>query len=325
MKRCPVCNARCFSDMKICYGCLHRFEEGDEVCQLAQEDEITLEEPRDFAIQSAVQIKALERGKTMLLVIDVGNTQTVLGVFDSAELRRTWRIATDKKQTADEIHIVVNSLMGAAGISLDEITAAALASVVPCLTDEWKQALQSLTGSEPVVCTAAAAEGLFEADYPNPEEIGQDRVADAIAARAVYGAPVIVVDFGTATNIEVIDRRGCFCGGIIAPGVKTSMSALFGNASRLSVVELDDPGRVIGKNTTQAIQSGIVYGEAERVDGLLNRIYDELGYKARVVATGGLSAFMANHSREITHVDCDLTLQGLRLLYEAKTAKDGER
>lgn len=317
MKRCPVCNARCFDDMKICFGCLHRFDD-EAFDDLPDMTAIALEEPRGFALQSPLQIKPSEREGAMLLAIDVGNTQTVLGVFDASELRKTWRIATDKKQTADEIQITVNSLMATADFTLDEVDAAALASVVPRLTDEWKQALRSLTGSEPILCTAASAEGLFEADYPNPEEIGQDRVADAIALRAIYGAPAIAVDFGTATNIEVIDQKGCFCGGIIAPGVETSMAALFGNASKLSMVELDDPGHAIGKNTAQAIQSGIVYGEAERVDGLLNRIYDELGYKPQVIATGGLSTLMAQHSREISAVDRDLTLQGLRLLYESK-------
>ena len=176
-----------------------------------------------------------------------------------------------------------------------------------------------MVGADPLVCTAdSAGEELFPTAYANPAEIGADRVADAVAARALYGQPVVVVDFGTATNIEVVDRDGAFAGGVIAPGVETSASALFSHANRLSAIELEDPHTAIGGNTAQAIQAGIVYGEADRVDGLVRRIFEQLGYEAPVVATGGLASRVAPLSRTITHVNKELTLEGLRRIYEAR-------
>ena len=168
------------------------------------------------------------------------------------------------------------------------------------------------------MCTAETAGALFEADYPNPREIGADRVADAVAAKELYGAPVIVVDFGTATNIEVVDKDGRFVGGIIAPGVETSATALFSHATKLGAIDLVDPKTAIGHNTEQAMQSGIVYGEADRVDGLVRRIFDQLGYETPVVATGGLASRVAALSRTITATNPELTLEGLRLVYDAR-------
>lgn len=254
----------------------------------------------------------------MLLTIDVGNTQTVLGLHTSCrscEPPRTWRIATGKDRTADELRVSLLSLLVVDDIPVGDIAGAALCSVVPRLTDAWRRALVQVTGSEPFVCSAESAGALFTADYPNPHEIGADRVADAVAARAKYGAPVVVVDFGTATNIEIIDKTGAFVGGIIAPGVETSAGALFSRATKLAATALIDPGAAIGKSTEQAVQSGIVYGEADRVDGLVRRVFDELGYKTPVIGTGGLATMMEAFSREITHVDPELTLEGLRLLY----------
>ena len=171
-------------------------------------------------------------------------------------------------------------------------------------------------GVDALACTAATAGELFPTDYANPAEIGADRVADAVAAKALYGAPVVVVDFGTATNIEVIDRDGKFAGGIIAPGVDTSANALFSRASRLAAIDLVDPHTAIGGSTEQAIQAGIVYGEADRVDGLVRRVFAQLGYEATVVATGGLAPRVAPLSATIDRVDPELTLSGLRMLYE---------
>lgn len=380
MKRCPVCNARCFDDMKMCFGCLFRFEDEDGTMEDAMEDvledvpetvpEDDSKDARETASKDAPEddfaapdsaaacgvVRSFDRfrasdsqegdaagnigtmwksvakssrvpadgaacisrkGTDMLLAVDVGNTQTVIGLLKGMSIEARWRISTVKAQTADELSVVLRGLFLAADIHPEGIAGSALASVVPRLTGEWQKVLADATDAEPVVCTAASADGLFKADYPNPQEIGQDRVADAIALRTIYGAPSIVVDFGTATNIEVIDSEGRFIGGIIAPGVETSMAALFLNASRLSMVDLEDPGCVVGKNTAQAIQSGIVYGEAERVDGLLRRIYEELGEKPAVVATGGLASMMAKHSREISAVDADLTLKGLAILYRS--------
>lgn len=255
----------------------------------------------------------------MLLAIDVGNTQTVIGVYDGEELRHMWRIATNKNHTSDELRLKLMPLFSSEGIGADGLGGAALASVVPQLTHGWRSALRKLVGADPLVCTAdSAGEELFPTAYANPAEIGADRVADAVAARALYGQPVVVVDFGTATNIEVVDRDGAFAGGVIAPGVETSASALFSHANRLSAIELEDPHTAIGGNTAQAIQAGIVYGEADRVDGLVRRIFEQLGYEAPVVATGGLASRVAPLSRTITHVNKELTLEGLRRIYEAR-------
>jgi type III pantothenate kinase len=252
----------------------------------------------------------------MLLAIDIGNTQTVLGVYDGRELLHMWRLSTNKTETSDELRLKATPLLESASIEAREVDGSIVASVVPRLTAAWKRALTSLLGCEPLVCTAETAGTLFEASYPNPSEIGADRIADAVAARDRYGAPVIVVDFGTATNLEVIDAQGCFVGGIIAPGLETSAAALFAHATKLPTIDLTDPGSAIGKNTVHAMQSGIVYGEADRVDGFVRRVFAELGYEAPVVATGGLATTMAPLCSTVTHVNPELTLEGLRLIYE---------
>ena len=258
----------------------------------------------------------------MLLAIDIGNTHTVIGVYAGDSLRAMWRIATNRKAAADELRIVFSTLFSLEGLDLSQVRASAVASVVPQLTKAWMQAIKDATGARSLVCNAETAEGLFDADYPNPREIGADRVADAVAARALYGAPVVVVDFGTATNIEVtdrdgnfvIDRDGRFRGGVIAPGVQTSANALFTHGAQLPDIALVAPPAVIGTNTVEAIQSGIMLGEADRVDGLVRRIFDQLGYSAKVIATGGLAAVVERYSSTIDEVNTELTLEGLRLI-----------
>ncbi len=253
----------------------------------------------------------------MLLAIDIGNTQTVIGVFEGAELRHMWRLATSKVDTSDELRVKVRPLLASEGIEALAIDGSIVASVVPALSTSWKRALEYMLGKEPLTCSAATAGGLFETTYDNPTEIGADRVADAVAARVLYGSPVVVVDFGTATNLEVVDAQGRFVGGIIAPGLETSAAALFSHATKLPAIDLVDPGSAIGKNTVHAMQSGIVYGEADRVDGFVRRVFGELGYEAPVVATGGLATTMAPICKTVTHVNPELTLEGLRLIYEA--------
>lgn len=258
----------------------------------------------------------------MLLAIDIGNTQTVLGVYrpeDRVVPQHMWRIATNKHDTADDVRARITPLFNADGVCARDINATAISSVVPALTRSWSQAVEVATGVEPHLCTAeeAQAAGLFETTYPNPREIGADRVADAVAARSLFGAPVVVVDFGTATNVEVIDDAGRFVGGIIAPGVETSAGALFSHATRLAAIDLVAPPAAIGLSTEEAIQSGIVYGEADRVDGLVRRIFEQIGREATVVATGGLARLVAAHSRTIIEVLPELTLEGLRILAEA--------
>ena len=251
----------------------------------------------------------------MLLTIDIGNTQTVIGVYDGSDLRHMWRVATNKSHTPDELRLKIMPLLEAVGYASADIKGSVMASVVPYLTSAWCEALEDLLGESPLICNAQTAGALFKTDYANPAEIGADRVADAVAARALYGAPVVVVDFGTATNIEVIDRDGRFVGGVIAPGMETSAAALFSHATKLAATELEDPGTGIGGNTVQAIQIGIVYGEVDRVDGLVARIFDQLGYTAPVIATGGLARRVAPLSRTITEVNQELTLEGLRRIH----------
>ena len=258
----------------------------------------------------------------MLLAIDVGNTQTVLGVYEGAELRHMWRIATSKRDTSDELRSKLVPLLEMDRIDIEKITGAIVASVVPALTSAWCRAVEYLTGQAPQICSAATAGDLFEASYDNPSEIGADRVADAVAARALYGSPVIVVDFGTATNLEVIDESGRFVGGIIAPGLETSAAALFSHATKLPAIELADPGTAIGKSTVHAMQAGIVYGEADRVDGFVRRIVRELGCKATVVATGGLATTMAPLCQTVDVTNSELTLEGLRLVYDRSARTD---
>lgn len=253
----------------------------------------------------------------MLLAIDVGNTQTVIGVYVAGRLARMWRVTTNRLDTADELRVKLIPLFESEGLSFADVTRASLASVVPQLTEAWCRAIFDASGAQTIVCTAESAADLFATTYPRPHEIGADRVADAVAASKIYGAPVVVVDFGTATNIEIIDASGAFLGGIIAPGVQTSAQALFSHASRLSAIDLVAPPEAIGVSTETAIQSGIVLGEADRIDGLVRRIFDQLGYEATVVATGGLAPLIAQHSSTIQHVNPELTIEGLRLIAEA--------
>ena len=253
----------------------------------------------------------------MLLAIDVGNTQTVLGLYEGSTLAYMWRVATNKKETADELRLKVRPLIESEGLRADDVEGSVLASVVPALTTGWTEALHRFTGADPLICNAHAAGDLFDTTYANPSEIGADRIADAVAARALYGSPVVVVDFGTATNMEVIDAQGNFIGGVIAPGMETSAAALFSHATKLAATELVDPHTAIGGNTTEAIQAGIVYGEVARVDGIVRRIFAQLGYEAPVVATGGLAARIAELSEVVTAINPELTLEGLRLVYES--------
>ena len=254
----------------------------------------------------------------MLLAIDVGNTQTVIGVYEGARLAHSWRIATVKGQTADEMRTSLRMLFMADGFEPSNVEGAVLSSVVPRLTGAWERALERMLGCRVLVCSAQAAGELFPTFYSNPAEVGADRVADFIGARMLYGAPCVGVDFGTATNIELVDADGRFAGGIIAPGVETSANALFSLASKLANTALVAPDQPLGQSTDQAVRAGIVLGEADRVDGLVERIFAQVGYRAPVVATGGLASVIAPHSRVITEVNPELTLEGLRALYEWK-------
>ena len=251
----------------------------------------------------------------MLLAVDIGNTQTVLGMYDATRLVLKNRIASVSSDTADELLVKLQGLFALSSIVFKEASDVAIASVVPALTEQWQRAARHLTNKEPLILTSATDTGLA-INYANPSEIGADRIADAVAAIHLYGAPVLVVDFGTATNIEVIDMSGAFVGGIIAPGLAISAEALFTAAARLTKIDIVVPPTIIGSTTKGAVQTGLTYGEIDRIDGLVRRVFGELGYSAPVVATGGLSHRVVELSETITHINDDLTLEGLRLIYQ---------
>ncbi len=251
----------------------------------------------------------------MFLAVDIGNTQTVLGLYSADKLLAHWRIATVASDTADELAIRVKALFALEKLNSYDIADVAIASVVPPLTEQWHITAKRFTGTEPLILNSQVDTGL-EIKYKNPSEIGADRLADAVAAIELYGAPVLVVDFGTATNIEVVDKDGAFLGGVIAPGLATSAEALFSAAARLAKFSVEVPEKVIGMTTKEAVQSGLTFGEVDRIDGLITRIFDELGYPAKVIATGGLSTRVVNLSKTVDVINDDLTLEGLRIIYK---------
>lgn len=252
----------------------------------------------------------------MLLAIDVGNTQTTLGLFDGEEMLHMWRISSDTTQSTDELRITLHGLLSMSDISRNTIDGMALATVVPAAKHMWTKVGRVMFGLSVLDITVRTAGDLIDVTNYRRSVLGADRIADIVAARMFYGSPVIVVDFGTATNMEVVDKNGCFVGGVIAPGVMSSMNALFSRTALLPQVELVDPKAAIGRNTTKAMQVGIVYGEVDRVDGLVHRIWDQLGYETKVVATGGLASTMAKLTTTVTEINPELTLQGIRLIYE---------
>ena len=248
----------------------------------------------------------------MLLAIDMGNTQTALGLFDGAELRQSWRMPTDRTFTKDELHVRLLGYFHMYGLSLDAVDAIAFCGVVPQLTREWRGVAAQL--SVPLVAVGRDTAGVTCVDAPNPSEVGADRIANATAAAAFYGAPAIVVDFGTATNIDVVNAAGAYIGGAIAPGVRISMDALIARAAKLASISLEAPEHAIGRNTTEAVRSGAVVGAAAMAEGLVARIRAELGaggVRAQVIATGGLAGVVATCTDVFDAVDQQLTLKGI--------------
>lgn len=248
----------------------------------------------------------------MLLAVDVGNTQTALGLYEGEELREHRRVATEAQRTGDELGVLYRSL-----IDLSAVDGICLASSVPQLVRAYEEFADLYTSAELLVVGPGTRSGL-PIRYDDPREVGPDRIANSIAARERYGAPCIVVDFGTSTNFDIVSAAGEFVGGVLAPGIEISMDALFQRAARLLKVDFSEPPSVIGKTTAQALQSGLVYGFAGQVDGIVARIREELGGEASVIATGGLAGLIAPHSKTIGRVDDYLTLDGLRLIWALK-------
>src|SRR5438876_2647263 len=245
-----------------------------------------------------------------LLAIDVGNTQTVLGLFDGDELREHWRVATEAERTGDELGLLLRGL-----VDLTAVEGIAMSCTVPPLVRAYGE-LAERAGLELLVLGPGTRTGI-PVRYEDPREVGPDRIANAAAALERYGAPSIVVDFGTSTNFDVVSAEGEYVGGVLAPGIEVSMDALFERAARLVKVDFVAPETAIGKTTESALRSGLVYGFAGQVDGIVDRIRAELGDESiPVIATGGLAELIAPHAKTIGKVDPFLTLEGLRLVWE---------
>ncbi|HEX4677627.1 MAG TPA: type III pantothenate kinase [Gaiellaceae bacterium] len=246
----------------------------------------------------------------MLLAIDVGNTQTVFGLFEGEHLREQFRVGTDRSHTGDELAVLLRAF-----VDLDALDGIVLCSSVPPLVREYEAFAERWAGADLLVLGPGVPTGV-PIRYDDPREVGPDRIANAVAARERHGTPAVVVDFGTSTNFDVVNAAGEFAGGVLAPGVEVSMDALFARAARLPRVPFVAPERVISQTTVAALQSGLVYGFAGQVDAIVGRIKDELDVEGvPVVATGGLADLIAPHSRSITAVDQELTLHGLQLVW----------
>ena len=255
----------------------------------------------------------------MLLAIDVGNTNIVYGLFDGERLVHQFRVESARGRTADEYSVQLRALLDMQGMAPAAVDAAILACVVPSLTDPMLCLVERVFGREAVVVGPGIRTGMAIL-IENPREVGADRIADAVAGFDRAKGGVIVVDFGTSTNFDVVTPKGDYLGGVLAPGLQISADALFSRAAKLPRVEIAKPPRVVGKNTVHAMQSGIVYGYVGLVDGLVERLLAELGFPAMVIATGGLAPLIAPLSKTIVEVDDHLTLTGLRILYERNRA-----
>ena len=248
----------------------------------------------------------------MLLAIDVGNTNTVLGLFDGEHLTASWRIKTDGLTTADELVLTYRGLLAGQA----NVTGIALCSTVPAVLSEMRLMLDRYYGGIPTIIIEPGVKTGVPILTDNPKEVGADRLVKTLAAHHLFGGPCIVVDFGTSTNLDVVSAKGEFLGGALAPGIEISLDALAQRAAQLRKVELVTPRSPIGKNTVEALQSGALYGFAGQVDGLVDRIREELDTLTAVVATGGLAPIVVPESRTITNHEPDLTLIGLRLVFE---------
>lgn len=256
----------------------------------------------------------VKKGVRRLLAVDVGNTNTVLGLYEGETLASSWRLTTRRDATSDEIALSVRGLLGAESGEADP-PEVIIASVVPSLRFPLRQAFRQMFGAEPLFVEPGVKTGM-PILYEVPQEVGADRIVNAVAAHARLGGPCIVVDFGTATTFDVVTAKGEYSGGVIVPGISISAEALFEKAARLWRVEIRRPERVIGKTTAASIQSGLYFGYLSLVDGVIERIEKELGARPRVIATGGLAELFGGGSERIEEIDPLLTLTGLRLIHE---------
>jgi type III pantothenate kinase len=254
----------------------------------------------------------------MLLAIDVGNTQTVLGLFDDDKLVEHWRLATEPHRTADELAILIRGLLGSSQ-HLASVDGIAACSTVPRVQSEVRAMCARWFGDLPLVIVEPGVRTGVPVLTDNPKEVGADRIVNTLAAYTLYGGPAVVVDFGTSTNFDVVSAHGEFLGGVLAPGIEISVDALAARAAQLMKVQLVRPRSVIGKNTVESLQSGILYGFAAQIDGIVDRLVTELGSATTVIATGGLAPIVLDECRRIDVHDPWLTLIGLRLVFQRNT------
>lgn len=251
----------------------------------------------------------------MLLVIDIGNTHTVLGVYDAKQCLHHFRCASDRKKTEDEYAVMLLAMLRTAGYAFADMDAAAISSTVPPLVDVWQKLCRKYLGVKPLVVSIDIRTDM-KVLLDNPREIGPDRLVNGVAGRAKYGNSIIVIDLGTATTFDCVSADGDFLGGVIAPGVAVSADALCNSTAKLPRVEFDVPEHALAKNTVQALQSGLVYGFAGMLDGVVRRLKQEMGGEVKTIATGGLSSAIATVAETVDVVDAMLTLDGLKILYD---------
>ena len=251
----------------------------------------------------------------MLLAIDIGNTNIVVGVFDGEKLKATWRLGTDVHKLEDEYAALMLNLLSMKGLAFADIDDAIISSSVPPLVTVFEELCRRYFEATPMVVGPGIKTGV-RISIENPREVGADRVVNAAAAHKLYGGPLIVIDFGTATTLDAVSEEGDYLGGAIAPGIVISSEALFEHAAKLPRVELVRPPKAIGRNSVSAMQSGIVFGYVGLIEGLVARMQKELGGTAKVIATGGLANIIASETGVVDAVELDLTLVGLRLIYE---------
>ncbi|MCB9588133.1 MAG: type III pantothenate kinase [Polyangiaceae bacterium] len=256
----------------------------------------------------------------MLLAVDIGNTNIAFGLYDDEDLVQTFRSETVRARTADEYGVLLRQMLALRGIDPSVVSAAIIASVVPPLTDVMMDAVRHAFAREALVVGPGLKTGISIL-YENPRDVGADRVVNAVAAFERIRAGVIVVDFGTATTFDCISPKAEYLGGVIVPGIQVSLDGLLGRAAKLSRIEIAVPPKVVGRNTTHSLQSGIVHGYASLVDGLVEKLIDELGFECKVIATGGLATLIAQHTTSLETVDDTLTLYGLRILHERNTSR----